>query len=196
MIDRFRFKIPSAEINQLPLYRYEGDLVLVDDQPDVAQAVDHLAKEALIGFDTETRPAFRKGESYRPSLLQLASAERVYLFHLHHITLSNGLLDILSDPKRIKTGVAVRDDIIELQKMAHFEPAGFVDLGLVAQKAKLETHGLRNLAAKFLGVRISKSARCTNWACKRLSPQQLDYAATDAWISREIHLHLQALDLV
>ena len=128
--------------------------------------------------------------------MQLATASCAYVFQINLLPLCNGLCDLLADESIIKTGVAVRDDILGLQRLAEFEPAGFIDLSDISASAKMQTHGLRNMAANLLGFRISKSAQCSNWAKEKLTPQQVTYAATDAWVSRELYIALDDLGLV
>lgn len=195
-LEIYRRAISKNEINELPLRRYEGPISLVRSGPELKAAVRVLGEEPILGFDTETKPSFKKGHQNQPSLLQLAGAEEVFLFQLDQVPLTDGLLDILSDPKQIKAGVAVRDDIKELQELAEFAEGGFVDLGEVARKLKLKTHGLRNLGANLLGFRISKSAQVSDWSKPKLTPQQITYAATDAWISREIYLRMSQLGML
>lgn len=194
--ERYKRKITKEEINVLPLRRYTGEIRIVRDAEALESAVAHLRGERVLGFDTETRPTFRKGQLHLPSLVQLASADVVYLFQLNWLPLGDELASLLADPAIVKTGVAVRDDIRDLQKLYAFADAGVVDLGEVARDLGLETHGLRNLAANFLDFRISKSAQCSNWSNRELAPHQVIYAATDAWVSREIHMRLGELGLV
>lgn len=194
--ERYRRKISKEEINELPLRRYAGEVRLVRTEEELADALDVLRSDSVLGFDTETRPTFRKGKVNLPSLVQLACADVVYLIQLNWVPLGEMLADLLSDPAIIKTGVAVRDDIRDLQKLYAFRDGGVVDLGEVARDLGLETHGLRNLAANFLGIRISKGAQCSNWSNRELGPQQVVYAATDAWVSREIHITMRNLGLV
>lgn len=191
--EQYKRKITKDEINELPLHRYEGRVELVRTEEELAAAVQRMQQENLLGFDTETRPTFRKGKINLPSLVQLACSDVVYLIQLNWLPLSDAVTDLLSNPHITKTGVAVRDDIKDLQKLHPFRDAGVLDLGEVARSIGLETHGLRNLAANLLGYRISKGAQCSNWASKELSVQQIQYAATDAWISREIHLCMASL---
>jgi ribonuclease D len=150
-----------------------------------------LAGHTLLGFDTETRPAYKKGESYLPSLLQLACADEVFIFQLKHLGLARPLRGILADPAIIKAGVSLDYDIRELKKLSRFKAAGFADLGNLARKAGIKNHGLRGLAAVFLGFRIPKGAQTTNWARDVLTPQQIQYAATDAWVGRRLYLALE-----
>ena len=185
------------DINALPLRRYEGPVEVVRTDAQRVKAIKEMAGETLLGFDTETRPVFRKGKKPGPpSLVQLATRDVVYVFQIGVLPMCNGLCDLLADDRIIKTGVAVRDDILGLQRLAEFAPARFVDLSDISARANMQTHGLRNLAANLLGFRISKSAQCSNWAKDKLSPQQVNYAATDAWISRELYLAFDRLGLI
>lgn len=194
--ERYRRKISKDEINELPLERYAGEIRIVRSEEDLADAIERLRDEEVLGFDTETRPTFRKGKANPPSLVQFACSDVVYLFQLNWLPFGETLASVLADAGIIKTGVAVRDDIRELQKLFVFNDAGVVDLGEAARDLGLETHGLRNLAANFLDVRISKGAQCSNWGNRQLAPQQVLYAATDAWVSREIHLRMRRLGLI
>ncbi len=189
----FDRRMTREEINARPIRKWTGPVHLVRTPEQVEGAAQILAREQLLGFDTETRPAFRKGQSYLPSLLQLAGERQVYIFQLGHVGLPAPVRAILASPDIIKAGVSVDFDIRELQKIASFRPAGFVDIGRLAKKAGIRNHGLRGLAAVLLGLRITKSAQTSNWARDQLTPAQLTYAATDAWVSREIHLALARL---
>lgn len=195
-IKQYQHKISKEEINQLPLNGFKGDIWMITNEEDAAKAVKEIREERILGFDTESRPAFRKGKYYLPSLIQIGTSEKVYIFHLTHTSFPEGLKQVFEDKSVIKAGVAVRDDVKDLQKISPFDDAGFIDLGAIALDLKLETHGLRNLAAKFLGFRISKAARCTNWANKKLTKAQINYAATDAWVSRELYLAMDAAGLI
>ncbi len=187
----------NEEINAMPLSRWEGSVKLVRTEGQLVKAVRVLKDERLLGFDTETRPVFRKGQKQPPpSLIQLAGRTVVYLFQLGELGFGDGLVDLLSDPEIVKTGVSVRDDVAALRKLLEFKPAGFVDLGRISAKCRMQTHGLRNLAANLLGFRISKGAQCSNWAKQRLTPQQITYAATDAWVSREIYRRFRDLGVL
>lgn len=171
--------------------QWEGVVRVVRTSDELRAATIVLANQTLLGFDTETRPAYKKGESYQPSLLQLACEEEVFIFQLNHLGLPLALRAILADPAIVKAGVGLDYDIQELRKLADFIPAGFSDLGTTAKQAGIENHGLRGLAAVMCGFRISKGAQTSNWARNELTPQQVRYAATDAWVGRLLYLALE-----
>lgn len=181
------------EINLLPVVKYSGPVQVVNDENGILQALEVLGAEGLLGFDIECRPSFVKGRSHPPALLQLAGADLVCLFPLRDPKILDALAPILADPGKIKAGVAVADDLKKLQILRTFRAESFVDLGSMAARAGLKAAGIRTLAAHLLGWRISKGERCSNWERARLTPRQVLYAATDAWISREIYLSLAEL---
>ena len=187
----FDRRMSKDEINACPMERWIGPVSVVRTRDELAAAMRKLAGHTLLGFDTETRPAYNKGESYLPSLLQLASDDDVFIFQLKHLGLAKPLHEILADPAIIKAGVSLDYDIRELNKLSRFKAAGFMDLGNLAKKAGIKNHGLRGLAAVFLGFRISKGAQTSNWARNVLTPQQIQYAATDAWVGRRLYLALE-----
>lgn len=190
-----QYAITKEEINQKPLEEYSGPLWLVRRQEEIADAVAEIGKETLLGFDTETRPAFRKGESYLPSLLQLGGEGKVWIFQIQLLDDLAPIFEVLANPKVTKAGVAVSRDVDELRQLYPFKPAGFQDLGHMAAKRGFQNTGLRPLAALLLNLRVSKSARVTNWADPNLSEKQITYAATDAWVSRRLYQALQPLPL-
>ncbi len=188
----FDRRMSKDEINGCPIKRWNGRTSVIRNKDALVTAVDRLAGHNLLGFDTETRPAYTKGESYLPSILQLASNDEVFIFQLKHLGLAKPLREILSDSAIIKAGVSLDFDIRELKKLSPFKAAGFRDLGDLARKAGIMNHGLRGLAAVFLGIRISKGAQTSNWAKDVLTPQQIQYAATDAWVGRRLYLEQEA----
>jgi ribonuclease D len=189
-------QITRDEMNALPIRRYEGDVHLVESAQQLEHAAADILQAAAVGFDTETRPAFRKGESHLPSLAQVATARAVYLFPLQRLDCSAVLAELLGAPHIVNAGVALADDLRQLQQLFEFAPAAALDLGHVARRHGLKQTGLRNLTGIFLGTRIPKGTKTTNWSAPRLTPQQVTYAATDAWACRELYLRFAALDLL
>ncbi|MEC8208961.1 MAG: 3'-5' exonuclease [Verrucomicrobiota bacterium] len=180
-------KISKAEINELPLIEWEGEVQILESFDEMEAATANLANESHLGFDTETRPSFRKGDYYPPALIQLATEYCVYLFRISRTETFAPLLPILETDKILKTGVAIKDDVKELRTMKDFTPSGFVEITDITAKLGYENRGLRALTGLLLQGRISKAAQVSNWARPVLNNKQVRYAATDAWISREIY---------
>lgn len=151
-----------------------------------------IRQEKVAGFDTETRPAFVKGQSYLPCLAQVATSRAVYLFRLDRADFSAEMREILQSQSTVKAGVAIADDLRQLKLLFAFQEQSVVDPGWVAGRHGFGQTGLRNLAGIFLGFRIPKGNRTSNWAASHLNAAQIAYAATDAWACREIYLHLEA----
>lgn len=190
-----RRDITPEEVNALAIRRYEGEVLLVATEADAARAAADFAQETVVGFDTETRPAFRVGVSYPPALVQVATARAVYLFQLQRGD-HGAVLAALLDSPTVKAGVGLADDLRQLRQVFHFESHGLVDLGIVARRHGIARSGVRTLAALFLGCRVPKGAKTSNWAHPRLTRQQVAYAATDAWVCRELYLRFEALGLL
>jgi ribonuclease D len=172
-------RISREEMRDLPIGRYEGPVRLVAGPADLRRAMHDICRESVVGFDTETRPAFRPGESYLPSLVQFATAGAVYLMQVQQQDYSAMMQEIFSSEEITKAGVSVADDLRNLKKLFEFKEGAVVDLGKVAKRHGLKQTGVRNLAALLLGMRIPKGVKTTNWAARRLTPQQIAYAATD-----------------
>lgn len=184
--------IEKDEIQKLPLYSYEKDFIIVDNEKTFQQILPELFLEKIWGFDTETKPTFKKGLANQKnvSLLQLSNSEKTYLFRLNKLGLPKEITILLSDPGYIKIGVSIRDDIKSLQKLNKFEADGFIDLQNIVNEYGIEDYSLRKMAAIVLGIRISKAQQLSNWEADELTEKQIKYAATDSWISREIYLKL------
>ena len=180
-------KISKAEINELPLIAWEGEIKILESSEEMEAAAADLANESHLGFDTETRPSFKKGDYYPPALIQLATEHCVYLFRISKTKTFDPLLPILESSDILKTGVAIKDDVKELRAMEDFTPSGFIEIADITVKLGYENRGLRALAGLLLQGRISKAAQVSNWARPELDNKQVRYAATDAWISREIY---------
>jgi len=193
---RFPERLGKEHIKTLPVRAFNGKIHLITQIKDVTIAIKTLRKYTVLGFDTETRPVFRKGVKYNVSLLQLSTPEEAFLFRLNHLGFPNALLEILEDSTILKVGVAILDDIRGLQKLRKFKSEGFVELAEIAGDLGIVTCGLRNLAAIILGVRITKKAQLTNWERPVINSKQSLYAATDAWICLEIYLFLKRENLL
>jgi ribonuclease D len=182
----YRESIDKDELAELPLIQFEGKINLVESKEGYLASINYLSQQTMLGFDTETKPAFKKGEYNEVALLQLATKDMAFLFRLNKMGLPNGLKSILENPQIQKIGVAIRDDIKCLQKLNNFNPGGFVELQDHVKDFGIQNFSLKKLSAIVLGYRISKSQRVTNWEALELSEAQQIYAATDAWISYRI----------
>ena len=188
--------ITREEINALPLMRFDGPIHVIDQKDQVEPAVKRLLQEKVLGFDTETKPSFKKGVSYPPALIQFATEKEAWLFRINGKGIHKAILDVLQSDSTVKVGVALHDDIKHLQKVRKFKPSGFMDVASVAHDAGILKRGLRNMTGILLGGRLSKSAQLTNWAQSTLTPNQLAYAATDAWVSLKLYLKFKELQLL
>lgn len=190
-ISKFKKVISKEEIALLELGKYSGEIILVESSSHLDRVCTELSKCSLIGIDTETKPTFKKGQLNPVALLQMATDKKVYVIRLLKTSLTDQLASIFSSTKIIKVGIAVRDDLKDLKKMYPFEEKNIVDLNILAPELGFESIGAKKLSALVLGIRISKKQQVSNWEAKELTTAQIDYAATDAWICREIYLRLQ-----
>jgi ribonuclease D len=182
--------ISRDEIGTLPVRRFDGPIHLISRDENIQRACEELRRETLLGFDIETRPSFRVGETYPPALIQLAGARDAYIFQLHNLAAIQPVLDILAEPAITKAGVALADDLKKLRGTYTFEPAGFIEIATLAREQGFKQTGLRALCALLFGFRMSKREQRSNWAARVLTRGQIVYAATDAWASRELYLRL------
>jgi ribonuclease D len=185
--------ITEEELQNLPLTSFEKEIVLIDNDEQINEAFRYLNRQKILGFDTETKPAFKKGQKNGVALLQLASADKAFLFRLNKLNLNGNIRRILSNQNITKVGVAIRDDLIALKRKSNFQPQSFIELQELVKKFGIQSFSLQKLSAIVLGVRISKSKRLSNWESETLNEAQLKYAATDAWIALEVYKSLVGL---
>lgn len=178
--------ITNEEIESYELSWFKGEIVLVEDIKTFHAVFPRLLDSGVLGFDTETKPNFRKGRKNNISLIQLATDELACLIRINKIGFPTVLADLLSNPGIVKTGVAVHDDIRYLKEVRGFEPSGFIDLQKLVKEYGIKSSGLKKLTAIVLGFRISKSQQVTNWEAEILTIAQQVYAATDAWVCYKI----------
>jgi ribonuclease D len=178
-------KLDPAPI--FPKAQYPGSIVTVVKDSDISPALDLIRGERLVGFDTETKPSFKKGEFYHVSLLQLATDNHALLFRLHHLKDFSLLKIFFEDSSIIKAGVAIHDDIKALQKLFPFSPHGFIELAEIAKQKNLKNFGLKGMTEEVLQLTLSKKAKLSNWEASDLKSEQLHYAASDAWIGKKLY---------
>ena len=189
-VNNFTDKISNEETAQLPAIEFDGAIRIIEHERDIVAACKELAAEPMIGFDTETRPSFRPGVTFRVSLLQLSTPKVCYLFRLNKIPLAKPILQLFENPKILKIGADVAGDLRSLRQIRHFRDAGFVDLQTIAPQWGIGEKSLRKLSAIVLGQRVSKAQRLSNWEAATLTDKQQLYAATDAWVCIRIYERL------
>lgn len=187
----YRPEISKEELADFEVISFDGEIVCVDRLEQLDEAMSQLWNSSFVGFDTETRPSFRKGQKNSVALLQLSANGRAFLFRLNKIGLPVQLAGFLSSDKVIKIGVAIHDDIKELKQLRSFEAKGFIDLQDMVKEYGIVSSGLKKLSAIVLGHIISKRQQVTNWENDSLSEAQQLYAATDAWICLKIYKALK-----
>jgi len=185
--------ISKEDIKDLPLKQFEGPVTVVEDPEKVRGVVEQLKQNKVIGFDTETKPAFKKGVSHKVALLQLSTEEEAFLFRLNLTGINRELSDLLADSNVLKVGVGIRDDLRGLRELNPFTPGGFVELQDVAPDYGIDVLSLKNLAGLLLGIRVSKRQRLSNWEAGQLTEGQILYAATDAWVALQIYNKLTTM---
>jgi ribonuclease D len=190
--DVAKLSITSEELNLLPLKTFSGKVAVITEADKLSKVRAEIERHEIVGFDTETRPSFKRGQVYKVALLQLAIPGKVFLIRLHHTGLPHDIISIFENPGIHKAGVAIHDDIKSLQKLNKFTPASFVELATLARTSGLQVESVKKLAGLLLGIRISKSAQTSNWEAPTLTEKQIDYAATDAWVCLEIYSKLLA----
>lgn len=186
----FQETISNEELYEMPLKHFEREIVVVDRLDQVDDAIRYLQTQPILGFDTETRPAFKKGKINQVALLQLGTDEKVFLFRLNKIGLPRPVCYLLEARSIKKVGVAIRDDIKILKRLTDYNADGFVELQEMVKDYGIQNFSLKKLSGIVLGFRISKSQRLSNWESDNLSSGQQTYAATDAWVSYKIYTQL------
>lgn len=187
----YQSKIEKSDISTLPPCDITGEIIVIDRSEDVATAIEDLKQCPLIGFDTETRPSFRRGESNTISLLQLATEKRAYLFRLKKIGQNQLLKDLLESNDYLKVGLSVHDDFHSLNRWMPCRPNNFIELQRYVKAFGIEEMSLQKIYAIVFHKRISKRQQLSNWEAEELTPAQQQYAAIDAWACRNIYYELQ-----
>ncbi len=182
--------ISKEEIEKLPVQQFNGHIEVVDKPHQVDNMIEIIENERILGFDTETKPSFKKGRSNKVALLQLSTQDQAFLVRTSKIGLSKQIISILENPAVAKVGLAIKDDIAGLQKLKKFRPQQFIELQSYVKDFDIQDNGLRKIAAIVLQFRILKNQQTSNWENGHLTEAQQIYAATDAWVCRQIYQKL------
>lgn len=182
--------IDKETVSQMPVVEYTGRIHVIDSMLHVRPAVAALRKEPLVGFDTETKPNFRKGRPHKVALIQLATHNDCFLFRVNKIGVPAALKDYLADPQCKKVGLSLHDDFHQLKGVGVENPGGFYDLQDIVGEYRIAELGLRKIYAVLFGEKISKGQQLTNWEADQLTPSQQRYGAIDAWACLRIFEYL------
>lgn len=188
----FSESIIPKEMEKLDFASFPGKIYVIDSVgAEFNRAIAYLRSQKIIGFDTETRPTFSQDQPrYGVALLQLSGPDKAFLFRINKIGMHRRLCNLLASDKIVKVGAAIHDDIRGLQKKHEFQPAAFVDLQKIVWEWGIRDKSVKKMAAIILGFRVSKTQQLSNWEAEKMSEAQCKYAATDAWVCREMYLRL------
>ena len=174
-------KFDKATVNALPLVEYPHKINVILNEYEAERAVEYLLTCDILGVDTETKPAFRRGQNHKVALLQVATRDQCFLFRLNHFGMPQSLIKLLSNRMVPMVGLSWHDDIISLHRRAEFTPGWFIDIQDIIGNLGIEDKSLQKLYANLFGEKISKRQRLTNWEADVLTDKQKEYAAIDAW---------------
>lgn len=186
----FDIAISKDALKMMPAAHFGGRITVVDTPEAIEAAIARLYAQPVVGFDTETRPNFRKGDSHAVALMQVSTLDRCWLFRLNRTGLNDTLVKWLADRDHIKVGLSLKDDFHQLHQLCEFEPGGFVELQKMVRDYHITDASLQKIYGILFGRRISKSQRLTNWEARRLDEAQQGYAALDAFACLEIYNYL------
>ena len=187
---QYTHSITKEEISHLKIEEFSGRIIVIDTEKDADKAVEYLSQFETVGFDTETRPSFKKGTRYKISLMQIATDEACFLFRLNRIGIPEPLEDFMANDKILKIGLSLRDDFGAIQKRTDIKPANFLDLQNYVGQFGIKDASLQKIYAILFDKKISKGQRLSNWEADVLTEQQKKYAALDAWACLEIYNQL------
>ena len=179
--------ITKEEIAVFNTEKFTGRIFVIDTLDKADKAVAYLSGFKDLGFDTETRPSFKKGSLNSVALIQLATDNRCYLFRLNKIGISSSLIRLLSNANIRKIGLSLRDDFTTMSRRMKFTPEGFIDLQKMVSEYDISDMSLQKIYAILFQKKISKSQRLSNWEAVELSDAQKKYAALDAWACLKIY---------
>lgn len=185
-------EISKEELKDYPKTAFKGKIFVIENMKQYGAALDMLKGHKILGFDTETRPSFKKGKTNKLALLQLSTENEAFLFRVNKIGLPSEILQLMSSKIIIKVGLGLKDDLQKLKQTAHFNANGFIDLQEIVENYGINDKSLKKVSAIVLGHKISKNQQLSNWESKELTEAQQLYAATDAWICLKIYQKLSS----
>ncbi len=190
-IDNISISISKEQLSKLPTVSFPGYITVVDTVERAKSAVEYLKTQKIVGFDTETKPSFKRGKTNKVSLMQISTDSQCFLFRLKKIGI-DCLKDLIEDGNVIKIGLSLKDDFSVMHRTSEFTPSGFVDLQTFVKKFKIKDLSLQKIYGIIFNERISKSQRLSNWDAVELTLSQKLYASMDAWACLRIYNHLMS----
>ena len=187
-----KISIPKNIISELTQVTFDGNIYVIDSMSKMSMAVNALRKEQLVGFDSETRPAFFKGKTNQVALLQISSLEDCFLFRTNKIGIPEKLKQFIEDESIKKIGLSLNNDFNAMGRFADITPRGFIDIQSLVKEYDIVDQSLQRIYAILFGKKISKSQRLSNWEAPTLTPAQQQYAAIDAHACLEIYNYLKS----
>ena len=191
MTQLFTHTITKEAISLLPLEEFTGRIIVIDTEPEAQKAVKYLSDFPIVGFDTETRPSFKKGQRFKISLMQISTDDTCFLFRLNRIDMPEVLEDLLANEHVLKVGLSLRDDFGAIRKRTNILPANFIDLQNFVGNFGIEDASLQKIYGIVFQKKISKGQRLSNWEADILTEAQKKYAALDAWACLNIYNQLK-----
>lgn len=189
-VNDVKLSIAKDQLSQLPVVTYSGQIRVINTEAEAIAAVKALSGVKTVGFDTETKPSFKKGRTNTVSLIQISDGACCYLFRINKFGFAKCLVDFMQNPDVTKIGLSLRDDFHVLHRLSPFEPQEFVDLQTLVSDYCITDASLQKIFAIIFSQRISKSQRLSNWEAETLTEQQQAYASIDAWACLKIYNHL------
>lgn len=190
-IDNISISISKEQLSKLPTVSFPGHIIVVDTVERAKSAVEYLKTQKIVGFDTETKPSFKRGKTNKVSLMQISTDSQCFLFRLKKIGI-DCLKDLIEDGNIIKIGLSLKDDFSVMHRTSEFTPSGFVDLQTFVKNFKIKDLSLQKIYGIIFNERISKSQRLSNWDAVELTLSQKLYASMDAWACLRIYNHLMS----
>lgn len=179
--------IDKETINQMPRVSFQGRIHVIDAISQVRRAVAALRAVPVVGFDTETRPCFRRGDRHNAALIQFSTDADAFLFRINKTGIPDELKHFLEDSQCIKVGLSTNDDFHQIARLVEFHPDGFVELQQMVKEFDIADLSLQKIYAILFRQKISKGQQLTNWEAPQLTEQQQQYAAIDAWACLRIY---------
>jgi ribonuclease D len=179
-------RLTKEQIRELPLFMGldSSNIYVVEKDIDATKATMELKKNTCLGFDTESKPLFKKGEfNAGPTLIQLATESSAFLFPVRFPSALDAAKKILTDPNIKKVGFGTNHDKKELAVKLGISIENIQNLSTTLRDIVEDgkAMGARTAVAMILNLRLTKGAQKSNWGRYPLTQRQIQYAANDAY---------------